>query len=140
MSFTIGIIKPRTIKGAEQTFYDVEALLNIYGYKITKKYTCKLKPLEVDQLYFPHVDAEWYPKQRAYMTEDLVYVFLIEGPNACQFWRNLIGPTDPKNRTIVQLRRAFMPSNDLMYNGFHGSAYDADAVIEKNLLFDRLGY
>lgn len=126
---TFAIIKPDGMKNA------VEIINMIYkeGLKI-KKYEIRMLTEEILKEHYAHiVDKPFYPKLESYMLSSEVVIMILEGENAVEKLRNLMGPTNSANAPKGTIRGEF--GTDITYNAIHGSDSSLNAKIEINRFF-----
>ena len=126
---TLAIIKPDGMKY-------IDKIINmIYkeGLKI-KKYDVRLLDEEILREHYSHiVDKPYYPKLENYMKSSEVVVMVLEGQNAIEKLRELMGPTDSTKADKGTIRGEF--GTDITYNAIHGSDCKENAEIEMERFF-----
>ena len=98
-----------------------------------------LKMMKMDeslarQHYEAHIDKDFFPSLTAFMMSSPLVAAVLEGPNAVQAARNIMGQTDPLNSASGTIRGDF--AVDIGRNVVHGSDSVASAVREIELFFD----
>lgn len=98
-----------------------------------------LKMMEMDetlahQHYEAHVSKDFFPSLKAFMMSSPLVAAILEGPNAVQAVRNVMGQTDPLNSASGTIRGDF--AVDIGRNVVHGSDSVASAEREIQLFFD----
>lgn len=124
---TLAIIKPDGIKNATKI---IEMIYNS-GLKI-KKYEVRMLDEDILKEHYAHiVDRPFYPELENYMLSGEVVLMILEGVNAVQKFRNLMGPTDSEKAPIGTIRGEF--GTNKTYNAVHGSdsTYSAFKEIER---------
>lgn len=130
MNRTLVIIKPGC-PGGVQAVHDAQ---HSVGLRFESVYV-QLTPEAVDALYAEHVGKPFYQAHRDYMTSGQLLVGVMTAynddavPNVVQTWRNLMGPTDPRQGS--GLRNQCCGDNHLPHNGFHGS--DSPEAAEREI-------
>jgi len=99
-----------------------------------------LKMLQVDENlanrhYVEHLEKSFYPDLRAFITSSPVIAIAIEGENAVDVVRGLIGATNPQAAAAGTIRGDF--GLDLTMNLVHGSDSLSSAERELALFFTR---
>ena len=99
-----------------------------------------MKMLHVDEAlanrhYQEHVEKAFYPHLRDFITSSPVIALAIEGDNAVEIVRALMGTTNPQNAAPGTIRGDF--GIDLTKNLVHGSDSPASAEREISLFFDK---
>lgn len=84
--------------------------------------------------YAEHLKKPFYPELRGFITSSPVIAMVIEGENAVEVVRSLMGVTDPQNAASGTIRGDF--GLDLTMNLVHGSDSLASAKREVDLFFD----
>lgn len=129
MQETLAIIKPDGVKHATEIiemFYKEDLKI--------KKYEVKRLDEEILREHYSHlVDKPFYPKLEEYMLSGEVILMVLEGINAVQKLRNIMGPTDSKKAPIGTIRGNF--GTDITYNAIHGSDSVLSALDEINRFF-----
>ena len=97
-----------------------------------------LKMLAVDEdlakrHYKEHLEKPFYPDLREFITSAAVIAMAVEGENAVEVVRNLMGVTNPQNAASGTIRGDF--GLDLTKNLVHGSDSPASAERELALFF-----
>ena len=97
-----------------------------------------LKMLAVDEdlasrHYKEHLEKPFYPDLREFITSSAVIAMAVEGENAVEVVRNLMGVTNPQNAASGTIRGDF--GLDLTKNLVHGSDSPASAERELALFF-----
>ncbi|MFZ5560697.1 MAG: nucleoside-diphosphate kinase [Pseudomonadota bacterium] len=123
---TLSIIKPdavgKNVIGAIYTRFE-KAGLRIVAAKMKH-----LSRSEAEGFYAEHRERGFFGDLVSFMTSGPVVVSVLEGENAVQLHRNLMGATDPKKAEAGTLRADFAVSID--ENAVHGSDSAAAAARE----------
>lgn len=123
---TLSIIKPdavgKNVIGAIYTRFE-KAGLRIVAAKMKH-----LSRSEAEGFYAEHRERGFFGDLVSFMTSGPVVVSVLEGENAVQLHRNLMGATDPKQAEAGTLRADFAVSID--ENAVHGSDSAAAAARE----------
>ena len=98
-----------------------------------------MKMLHVDEAlanrhYQEHLEKAFYPQLRDFITSSPVIALVIEGDNAVEIVRTLMGTTNPQNAAPGTIRGDF--GINLTKNLVHGSDSPASAEREIGLFFD----
>lgn len=98
-----------------------------------------MKMLHVDEAlanrhYQEHLEKAFYPQLRDFITSSPVIALVIEGDNAVEVVRVLMGTTNPQNAAPGTIRGDF--GIDLTKNLVHGSDSPVSAEREIGLFFD----
>ena len=128
---TLAIVKPDGIKNI------VRIIEMIYktGLKISKYEIRQLDEEVLSEHYSHLLDKPFYPMLQEYMMSSEVVLMILEGKNAVEKLRNLMGPTDSTKAPKGTIRGEF--GTDITYNAIHGSDSKENAEIEINRFFNQ---
>jgi nucleoside-diphosphate kinase len=131
---TLSIIKPdatsRNLIGKILTHFEDAGLTIIAARMMT------LTPEEAGQFYIIHKDRPFYGELIDYMCSGRVLVSVLEGPDAVNVNRTLMGATDPKKADPETIRAKYAES--IAANAVHGSDSVENAQTEIALFFPEL--
>ncbi|MFN4895106.1 MAG: nucleoside-diphosphate kinase [Pseudomonadota bacterium] len=131
---TLSIIKPdataRNLIGKILSHFE-EAGLTIVAAKMAT-----LTPQEAGQFYIIHKDRPFYGELIDYMCSGRVLVSVLEGEDAVNLNRKLMGATDPKKADPGTIRALYAES--IAANAVHGSDSVENAATEIKLFFPEL--
>lgn len=131
---TLSIIKPdatsRNLVGKILSHFE-EAGLTIIAAKMVT-----LTPQEAGQFYIIHKDRPFYGELIDYMCSGRVLVSVLEGEDAVNVNRKLMGATDPKKADPGTIRALYAES--IAANAVHGSDSLENAATEIKLFFPEL--
>ena len=126
---TLSIIKPEAVKknviGKILSRFE-EAGLTIRGCRMLQ-----LSREQAEKFYAVHRERPFYGELVAYMTSGPVVVSALEGENAIELHRSLLGATDPKKAEAGTIRADF--GSDIQSNAAHGS--DAPETAKNEVAF-----
>lgn len=126
---TLAIIKPDGIKNATK----IIDMIYESGLKI-EKYEVRMLNEEILREHYSHlVDKPFYPELENYMLSSEVILMVLEGENAVEKLRKLMGPTDSTKAEKGTIRGNF--GTDIRYNAIHGSDSETSAIQEINRFF-----
>jgi len=132
----LSIIKPDGVKKKL-----VEECLKRFekgGLKVIATKKLLLTKTQAEEFYAVHKERPFYSALVTYMTSGPVVVSVLEGENAIQRNREIMGATDPKKAAPGTIRRDFADSIEA--NIVHGSDGPETAKIEIKFFFaDLLG-
>lgn len=132
MSRTLSIIKPdatrRNLTGAINKIFE-EA-----GLKIIAQKRIKLSPEQAGKFYEIHKERPFYNDLCRIMSAGPVVVQVLEGENAVERNREIMGATNPENAAEGTIRKLFAVSID--ENSVHGSDSEENAKIEIAFFFN----
>ena len=126
---TLAIIKPDGMA-------HIESIIEMFyknGLKITNFKVASLDEEILSEHYSHLVDKPFYPKLKNYMMSEPVALIKLEGENAVEILRDLMGPTDSTKAEKDTIRGMF--GTDITYNAIHGSDSKENAEIEIERFF-----
>ena len=126
---TLAIIKPDGIKNITQ----IIGMIYKSGLKIGKYEIRQLDEEVLSEHYSHLLDKPFYPMLQEYMMSSEVVLMILEGKNAVEKLRNLMGPTDSTKAPKGTIRGEF--GTDITYNAIHGSDSKENAKIEIDRFF-----
>ena len=126
---TLAIIKPDGIKNITQ----IIGMIYKSGLKIGKYEIRQLDEEVLSEHYSHLLDKPFYPMLQEYMMSSEVVLMILEGKNAVEKLRNLMGPTDSTKAPKGTIRGEF--GTDITYNAIHGSDSKENAKIEIERFF-----
>ena len=103
------------------------------GLKILEKKEIKLSKEEAQQFYAVHSDKPFYNELCEFMTSGPIIVQMIEGENAIELYRKVMGATNPSEADENTIRKEFATS--IQENAVHGSDNENNALKELNFFF-----
>jgi nucleoside-diphosphate kinase len=128
---TLSIIKPdatrRNITGK------VNAMLEAAGLRIVAQKRLRLTEKQAKGFYAVHKERPFYNDLVAFMTSGPVVVQVLEGENAVEKNREVMGATNPAEAAEGTIRKAFAESIEA--NSVHGSDSPENAKIEIDFFF-----
>ena len=122
---TLAIIKPDGVKNATkiiEMFYKNGLTIKAYQEILKKHYSHLL-------------EKPFYPKLESFMLSSEVIIMILEGENAVEKLRNLMGPTNSELAPKGTIRGEF--GTDVTENAIHGSDSIENANIEIERFFDK---
>ena len=132
MNRTFSIIKPdatkRNITGSINKIIEDNNLI-IIAQKRTK-----LSKEKAEGFYSIHKDKPFFNDLVEYMTSGPVIVQVLQGDNAVENYRRIMGATNPENAENGTIRKEY--ALNIQENSVHGSDSDANAKIEINYFFE----
>ena len=131
MNRTFSIIKPdatkRNITGA------INRLIENSNLKIIAQKRIKLTKEKAEGFYEIHKDKPFFSDLIEYMTSGPVIVQVLEGENAVENYRKIMGATNPENAEEGTIRKEF--ALNIQENSVHGSDSENNAIIEIKFFF-----
>ena len=123
---TFSIIKPdateRNLTGA------VNAVIEKAGLRIVAQKRIQMTRKQAETFYGVHKDRPFFGELVDFMTSGPVVVQVLEGENAIQRYRDVMGATNPANAAEGTIRKLFARS--VGENSAHGSDSAENAAIE----------
>jgi nucleoside-diphosphate kinase len=128
---TFSIIKPdatrRNLTGA------VTKMLEDAGLRIIASKRIRMSREQAEGFYGVHRERPFFNDLVAFMTSGPVVVQVLEGDNAVQHNRDVMGATNPEQAAEGTIRKALAESIEA--NSVHGSDSDENAAIEIDFFF-----
>ena len=132
MSRTFSIIKPdatkRNITGSINKIIEDNNLVIVAQKRI------KLSKEQAEGFYDVHSDKPFFGDLIEYMTSGPVIVQVLEGDNAVEKYRKIMGATNPENADAGTIRKEY--ALNIQENSVHGSDSDTNAQIEIKYFFN----
>ena len=126
MNRTFSIIKPdatkRNITGAINKIIEENNLVIVAQKRI------KLSIDQAEGFYSVHKDKPFFPDLIAFMTSGPVIIQVLEGDNAIEDYRKIMGSTNPENAEKGTIRQKY--ALNIQENSVHGSDSQQNADIE----------
>ena len=128
---TLSIIKPdatrRNITGK------INAMLEGAGLRIVAQKRLRLSRAQAERFYEVHKERPFYNDLCAFMTSGPVVVQVLEGENAVEKNREIMGATNPAEAAPGTIRAEF--AENIEANSVHGSDSPENAAIEVAFFF-----
>ncbi|MEY4022756.1 MAG: hypothetical protein RI960_1768 [Pseudomonadota bacterium] len=131
---TLSIIKPDAV--AKNVIGPIYSRFEAAGLKIVASRMTQLSRAEAEGFYAVHRERPFFKDLVDFMISGPVMVQVLEGPNAIQKNRDLMGATDPKKADKGTIRADFADSIDA--NAVHGSDAAETASVEISYFFPTL--
>ena len=132
MNRTFSIIKPdatkRNITGA------INKIIEDNDLNIVAQKRIKLSKEKAEGFYAIHKDKPFFNDLIEYMTSGPVIVQVLEGENAVDNYRKIMGATNPENADDGTIRKKH--ALNIQENSVHGSDSNENAKIEINYFFN----
>ena len=128
---TLSIIKPDAVERNLQEEIKKNFLKNGFNIKNQKK--IHISKSEAEEFYKVHQSKPFYEKLCSYLSSGPIVVMILEGENAIQENRRIMGATDPKNAEEGTIRKEYGISIDK--NSVHGSDSPENAKKEIDFFF-----
>ena len=132
MDRTFSIIKPdatkRNITGA------INKIIEDNNLNIVAQKRIKLSKEKAEGFYVIHKDKPFFNDLIEYMTSGPVIVQVLEGKNAVDKYRKIMGATNPENAQEGTIRKKH--ALNIQENSVHGSDSEENANIEISFFFN----
>ena len=123
---TLSIIKPDVTK--RNLIGQVLAEIEKSGLTVKAMKMVHLTQAQAEGFYAEHQGKEFFVRLTLFMTSAPIVVSVLEGENAIQHYRNIMGATDPAKREKGTIRDQFALSTT--ENSVHGSDSEESAKRE----------
>jgi nucleoside-diphosphate kinase len=131
---TFAIIKPDAV--AKGVVGEILSRIERAGFRVLALKMLYLSAEQAGGFYIVHKDRPFYGSLCAFMTQGPIVAMVLEGENAIQRWRDLMGATDPAKAAPQTIRRDFASSIEA--NAVHGSDSSESAAFEIPYFFSSL--
>jgi nucleoside-diphosphate kinase len=128
---TLSIIKPDAV--SNNHIGDIISRFEKQGLKIVAARMMHLSKEQAEEFYAVHKERPFYRDLVSFMITGPVMVTVLEGPDAINKNREIMGATDPKKAEPNTIRRDFAQSIDA--NAVHGSDSAENAQTEIRFFF-----
>ena len=129
---TLSIIKPDGIK--KNIIGEILSRFEKNGLQIKSLKMVQLTKKEAEEFYAVHKDKVFFDELTNFMSSGPVVVSLLEGEDAIEKNRQIMGATNPKDATQGSIRKDF--SKNVGENTVHGSDGVSTAKIEIKFFFN----
>ena len=123
---TLAIIKPDAV--AQGVSGRVMSRIEEAGFTIQAAKMIWMSDAQARGFYVVHKERPFYGSLAAFMTQGPCLVMALQGENAIQRWRDLMGATNPANAAPGTIRKDFATSIEA--NAVHGSDSPESAAFE----------
>ena len=128
---TFSIIKPDAVE--RNKIGEITAMLESAGLRIVASKRIKLSQEKAAKFYDVHKDRPFFQSLCDFMCSGPIIVQVLEGENAVQKNRDVMGSTNPEEAAEGTIRKKYALS--LEKNSVHGSDSLENAIIEINHFF-----
>ena len=129
---TLSIIKPDAVE--RNLAEDIKKKFLDNNLKIIKSKKIQVNKDEASEFYKVHQSKPFYDRLCSYLSSGPIIVMILEGENAINVNRKLMGATDPKKADDGTIRKEFGISIDK--NSVHGSDSKDNAKKEIEFFFN----
>ena len=134
MQKTFSIIKPDAVK--RNLIGHINQMIESSDLKILASKKIYLTKNQAEIFYEVHKDRPFFGSLVEYMTSGPVQVQVLEGKNAVERYRKIMGATNPAEAEDGTIRKLYAESIEA--NSVHGSDSEENANIEINFFFSGL--
>ena len=131
---TLAIIKPDAV--AAGAAGKILARIEEKGFKVLALKMIHMSFEDAAGFYAVHRERPFFKSLCTFMTQGPCIPMVLEGDNAIQKWRDLMGATNPANAAAGTVRKDFASSIEA--NAVHGSDAAATAAFEIAYFFSAL--
>ncbi|OVZ60038.1 nucleoside-diphosphate kinase [Pigmentiphaga sp. NML080357] len=131
---TLSIIKPDAV--SKNVIGQIVSRFEAAGLKVVAARMLQLSRTDAERFYAVHAARPFFKDLVDFMVSGPVFVQVLEGENAIQKNRDLMGATDPKKAEKGTIRADFADSIDA--NAVHGSDAPETAKVEIAFFFPEL--
>lgn len=128
---TLSIVKPDAV--AANRIGEIYARFEKVGLRIVAARMLRLSKTRAEAFYAVHKERAFFPELVAFMTTGPVMVQVLEGPNAVQENRKVMGATNPADAAPGTIRADF--ATNVERNAVHGSDSPETAAAEIGFFF-----
>ncbi|WP_425263075.1 nucleoside-diphosphate kinase [Vibrio owensii] len=130
---TLGLVKPNATAAELQDFILNDVNNSDYGLKVVKSEMLTLTEEQAKEFYAEHAEKSFFGELVEFMTSGPIVAFVVEGDNAVQDYRTLLGNTDPAKAEAWTIRGKYASKKE--ENSAHGSDSIEAAEREVNFFF-----
>ena len=134
MEKTLSIVKPDGIR--KNVIGEVIKRFEQRGLRIAALRMLRLSQDEAKRFYIVHKERPFYESLTSFMSEGPIVVMVVEGENAINEVREIMGATNPKDAAPGTIRADF--ASDVEHNIVHGSDSSESASYEIPFFFSSL--
>jgi nucleoside-diphosphate kinase len=131
---TLSIIKPNAVE--KNLSGAILKMIQDAGLKTLAMKMIKLTKEQAEGFYAVHKARPFFNDLTTFMASGPVVVIALEGENAIQRYRDLMGATNPANAAEGTIRKAY--GEDVEKNSVHGSDAPETAAVEIAYFFNQL--
>ena len=131
---TLAIVKPDAV--AKSVTGQIITRIEQAGLKILAARLIHMTQEEAAGFYIVHKERPFYASLCRFMTQGPCLPMVLEGDNAIQRWRDLMGATDPAKAAAGTIRKLYASSIEA--NAVHGSDAPETAAFEIPYFFSAL--
>ena len=129
---TLSIIKPDAVERELEA--EIKKIILDNKLNIVDSKKIQISKEEAEEFYNVHQTKPFYEKLCSYLSSGPIIVIILDGKNAIQKNRDLMGATDPKKAKNGTIRKLYGISIDK--NSVHGSDSSENAKTEIDFFFN----
>lgn len=123
---TLSIIKPDAV--SQNVIGSIISRFELSGLFVVEARMLQLTSIQAEQFYYEHREKFFFNCLINFMISGRIFVQVLEGSNAIQRNRDIMGSTDPKNALKGTIRADY--GSDCTKNAIHGSDSRISALRE----------
>ena len=131
---TLSIVKPDAV--ANNAIGGVLAVIEKGGLKVIASKMIHMTRAQAERFYAVHKDRPFFGDLTKFMSEGPVVVSVLEGANAIERYRELLGATNPEKAAPGTIRQLY--GTNVERNAAHGSDAPETAAVEIGFFFNAL--
>ncbi len=131
---TLAIVKPDAV--SRQLTGDIIKRYELQGFKVLAMKKIQITKSQAEGFYYVHKQRPFFESLASFMAGGPVVVLVLEGEDAIQRHRDLMGATNPKEAAPGTIRKEF--GTDIEHNVIHGSDSRESAQFEIGFFFSGL--
>ena len=131
---TLSIVKPDAV--AKNAIGGVLALVEKAGLKVIAAKMIHMSRADAEGFYAVHRERPFFGDLTKFMSEGPVLVSVLEGENAIERYRDVLGATNPEKATAGTVRKLY--GTNIERNAAHGSDAPETAAFEIGYFFNAL--
>lgn len=131
---TLSIVKPDAV--ANNAIGGVLSVVEKGGLKIIASRMIHMSRAQAEQFYAVHKERPFFGDLTKFMSEGPVVVSVLEGANAIERYRELLGATNPEKAAQGTIRQLY--GTNVERNAAHGSDSPETAAVEIAFFFNAL--
>ncbi|MFW6050425.1 MAG: nucleoside-diphosphate kinase [Myxococcota bacterium] len=128
---TLGIIKPDAVE--KKKIGEILSMIEDCGLDILALRMTRLSRPQAEGFYAVHRERPFFGELVEFMSRGPVVVMVLQGDDAIQRWRKLMGATDPAKAEDGTIRKRF--GANVGENAVHGSDAPETAQVEVSFFF-----
>jgi nucleoside-diphosphate kinase len=131
---TLSIVKPDAV--AKNAIGGVLGLVEKAGLKVIAAKMIHMSRAEAEGFYAVHRERPFFNDLTTFMSEGPVLVSVLEGENAIERYRDVLGATNPEKAAPGTVRKLY--GTNIERNAAHGSDAPETAAVEIGYFFNAL--